>query len=78
MSLDLSRLGNYDKNRIYGKVFELIDIKDDSYMKALEQGAGNKLNNVVVDDENTAAYLLKNNILNTHVYIIPNKKIQLF
>lgn len=58
MTLDLSRIGNYDKKRVYGKILELIQIKDESYMRAIELGAGNKLQNIVVDDENTSAYLL--------------------
>ena len=47
-------------------------------MKAIELGAGAKLSNIVVDDEETSTYILKNNILNQHAYIIPNKKIQGF
>jgi chromosome segregation ATPase len=53
----------WDKKRVFGKVFELFELKDDTFTKALELGVGPKLNNVVVDDEDTATYMLKSNIV---------------
>ncbi|CAD8056014.1 unnamed protein product [Paramecium primaurelia] len=74
--LNLSRMKDWDQNRVYGKLFSLFEVKDEQYMKALEFGAGAKLQNIVVDDSTTSTYLLKNNVLQTHSYIIPNKEIQ--
>jgi len=68
-------MGNYDKRRVMGKVLELIELKDEAYMRAIEMGAGPKLLNVVVDDEETSTYMLKHNILMQHTYFIPNSKV---
>ncbi|CAK80576.1 unnamed protein product (macronuclear) [Paramecium tetraurelia] len=66
--LNLSRMKDWDQNRVYGKLFSLFE--------HWNFGAGAKLQNIVVDDSTTSTYLLKNNVLQTHSYIIPNKEIQ--
>lgn len=76
--LDLSRMANWDRRRVFGRVFELFEVTEPAYLKALEVGAGPKLNNVVVDDEDTGAYMLKNNVLNQMAYFIPNSKVTAF
>lgn len=76
--LDLSRLIHWDKKRVYGKVFELFELKEESYARAIEQGAGPKLNNVIVDDEETSTYMLQANIVGTLTYYIPNSKVSTF
>lgn len=60
---------------MYGRVFSLFDVKDESCMKALEFGAGAKLSNIVVDDHTTSAYMLNKNILQQYANFIPNKEI---
>lgn len=55
-------MGNWDRKRVFGRVLELIEIKDDTFIKAIELGAGPKLTNVVVDDENTSTYILSNRV----------------
>jgi structural maintenance of chromosome 2 len=71
-------MNNYDKKRVHGKVLELIELKEDAYMRAIEMGAGPKLMNIVVDDEETSTYMLKNNIIGQHNYYIPNSKVTSF
>ena len=56
-------MNNWDKRRVFGRVFELFDVVDSNYIRALEIGAGNKINNVVVDNEDTSTYMLKHNII---------------
>lgn len=34
---------DWDRSRVYGKLFSLFDVKDETYVKALEFGAGPKL-----------------------------------
>jgi len=36
-------MNDWDRNRVFGKVFSLFEVKDETYMKALEFGAGAKL-----------------------------------
>ena len=71
-------MGNYDKKRVFGRVLELIEIKDDTFIKAIELGAGPKLTNIVVDDENTSTYILSHKVFQNHNYIIPNSKVNEF
>ncbi|KAL2540044.1 Structural maintenance of chromosomes protein 2-1 [Abeliophyllum distichum] len=67
---------NFDRSRVKGVVAKLIKVKDRSAMTALEVAAGGKLDNIVVDTENTGKQLLQNGGLRRRVTIIPLKKIQ--
>lgn len=67
---------NFDRSKVKGVVAELIKVKDNSAMTALEVTAGGKLFNVVVDTEDTGKQLLKNGDLRRRVTIIPLNKIQ--
>jgi structural maintenance of chromosome 2 len=59
-------------------VLELIEIKDENFIKAIELGAGPKLTNIVVDDEQTSTHILSQKIFTNHSYLIPNSKVNEF
>ncbi len=44
---------------VYGKVADLISIKDDELLTAIESAGGNRLNNVVVEDDKVAEECVK-------------------
>jgi structural maintenance of chromosome 2 len=67
---------NFDRSKVKGKVIRLFTIESDRYSVALEQVAGAKLFNVVVDNENTSQLLLSRKCFDNNVYLIPNNKIQ--
>ena len=67
---------NFDRNKVKGKVIRLFTIESDRYATALEQVAGAKLFNVVVDNEHTSSMLLQRKCFDHNVYLIPNNKIQ--
>jgi structural maintenance of chromosome 2 len=54
----------------------LISAIDNKHIRALEQSAGGRIFNIIVDTENTAKMLMKKECFSTHVYLIPNNKIQ--
>jgi len=41
---------NFDKKKVFGKVFSLIKVKEDRFIKPLEAIAGPKLRQIVVDN----------------------------
>lgn len=51
-------------------------MSEGKYIRALEQCAGGRIYNVVVDNENTAKLLMKKECFNYHVNLMPNNKIQ--
>lgn len=67
---------NFDRKKVKGRVFSLIQPKQHNFIKALEQGAGGKLRNIVVDNENTSKQLLQRRCFDNFEYLIPNSKIQ--
>jgi len=69
---------NFDRKKVYGKVFTLIKVKENRFIKPLESVAGGKLKQVVVDSAQTAKLLLKKRSFKNHVVFIPNDKIRPF
>lgn len=67
---------NFDRSKVKGVVAQLIEVKDNSTMTALEVAAGGKLFNVVVDTEQTGKILLEKGGLRKRVTIIPLSKIE--
>lgn len=65
----------FDRSKVKGLVCRLISVEDERYLKAIERLAGNRLMNIIVDDESTGASLLKSRSFNYHVTFIPNKNI---
>ena len=67
---------NFDRSKVKGKVIRLFSIESERFATALEQVAGPKLYNVVVDNENTSSLLLSRKCFDQFVYLRPNNKIQ--
>ncbi|KAH0794325.1 structural maintenance of chromosomes protein 2-1-like [Histomonas meleagridis] len=65
----------FDNRKVYGVLVRLIEVKDNEYNVALENVAGGKLYNVIVDNAETAKELLKNGKLPKHYTLIPLKEI---
>jgi structural maintenance of chromosome 2 len=66
----------FDRNRVKGLVASLIHVKESAqHATALEIAAGNKLYQVVVDNEQTGKLLLGKGILKKRVTILPLNKI---
>jgi structural maintenance of chromosome 2 len=65
----------FDRSKVYGRVAELVTVNKPETMAALEQTAGGKLFNVVVDDEVTGKKLLSKGKLSQRVTILPLNKI---
>ncbi|KAJ2474026.1 Structural maintenance of chromosomes protein 2 [Coemansia sp. RSA 2322] len=68
---------NFDRSKVKGMVAQLISIDDKNKFAALalEITAGGRIYNVIVDDDNTGAQLLKSGNLKRRVTIIPLNKI---
>ncbi|PIA18728.1 RecF/RecN/SMC protein [Coemansia reversa NRRL 1564] len=68
---------NFDRNKVKGLVAQLINIEDKNKFAAvaLEITAGGRIYNVIVDNDDTGALLLKNGKLRRRVTIIPLNKI---
>lgn len=66
---------NFNKDDVRGRVMDCFKIKDSEHFKALEIGAGGRLNNVVVMNEKTSSILLNSGVLGNFVSVIPNNKI---
>ncbi|KAJ2553755.1 Structural maintenance of chromosomes protein 2 [Coemansia sp. RSA 1878] len=68
---------NFDRSKIKGLVAQLFNIEDKNKFAAtaLEITAGGRIYNVIVDDDETGALLLKNGGLRRRVTIIPLNKI---
>ncbi|KAJ2783403.1 Structural maintenance of chromosomes protein 2 [Coemansia javaensis] len=68
---------NFDRSKVKGLVAQLITIEDKNRFAAvaLEITAGGRIYNVIVDDDETGAQLLRNGKLRRRVTIIPLNKI---
>ena len=66
---------NFERLKIKGKIIRLFSIENERYATALEQVAGGKLFNIVVDNERTASLLLSRKCFDYWVVMIPNNKI---
>ncbi|KAJ2162300.1 Structural maintenance of chromosomes protein 2 [Coemansia sp. RSA 552] len=68
---------NFNRDKVKGMVAQLINIEDKNKFAAvaLEISAGGRIYNVIVDDDETGALLLKNGRLRRRVTIIPLNKI---
>lgn len=42
---------NFDRSKVKGKLFSLFTVRDEMFTKALEIGAGSKLNQIVIENE---------------------------
>ncbi|XP_052743950.1 structural maintenance of chromosomes protein 2 [Bicyclus anynana] len=69
---------NFDKRRVHGPVCRLIDVPDPTFCTALEEVAGGRLYDVVVDTDVTSKLLLQRGQLQTRTTIIPLNKISGF
>lgn len=67
---------NFDRSKIKGRVIKNFTVPNDKFLKALEKAAGNKLYNVIIDNQNTGSLLLKNKCLFYNVTMLPLNKIQ--
>lgn len=65
----------FDRSRVKGLVASLVHVKDVIHSTALEIAAGNKLYQVVVDNEQTGKLLLGKGVLKKRVTILPLNKI---
>jgi structural maintenance of chromosome 2 len=65
---------NFDRRRVRGRVFELIQPIEEKYIKALDQVAGSKLKNIIVDNEHTSKLLMKKSCFSFFVNLMPNNK----
>ncbi|XP_019642179.1 PREDICTED: structural maintenance of chromosomes protein 2-like [Branchiostoma belcheri] len=66
---------NWDRSRVKGLVAQLITVKDVKHAMALEVAAGNKLYNVIVDNEVTGKKIIDKGQLKRRFTIIPLTKI---
>ena len=66
---------NFNRNKVKGRIIRLFTLENEKYAKAIEQTAGGKLFNIVVDNENTGSLLLSRKCFDYGVVMIPNNKI---
>lgn len=66
---------NFDRSKVKGRVIRLFNIENERYATALEQVAGAKMFNIIVDTENTASLLLSRKCFDYGVILIPSNKI---
>ena len=64
----------FDRSRVKGMIAHLIEVRNPHYTRAVEAVAGNKLYNVIVDNEKTGQALLKQK-LQRHVTMVPLTRI---
>ncbi|KAF5375839.1 hypothetical protein D9615_008170 [Tricholomella constricta] len=71
---------NFDRRKVKGYAATLVRLEEKNYDKstALEIAAGNKLYQVVVEDEGVGAQLIKNGKLRKRVTLIPLNKISAY
>lgn len=67
---------NFDRSKVKGKLFSLFTVRDEMFTKALEIGAGSKLNQIVIENEKVGQILFNKNCFNYAVTFIPLNKIQ--
>ena len=66
---------NFNRSKVKGRVIRLFTLENDKYAKAIEQAAGGRMYNVVVDTEVTASLLLSRRCFDYGVTMIPMNKI---
>jgi structural maintenance of chromosome 2 len=68
---------NFDRRKVKGVAVQLISLAEEHYNKAtaLEIAGGNKLFNVVIEDEKVGKDLIKNGRMRKRVTFIPLTKI---
>jgi len=66
---------NFDRRKVKGRVIRLFSIENERFATALEQVAGGKLFNIIVDTETTSSLLLSRRCFDYGVILIPNNKI---
>ena len=66
---------NFDRTRVKGRIIRNFTLENEKYTKAIEQAAGGRLYNIIVDNENTASLLLSRKCFDYGVTMIPNNKI---
>ena len=66
---------NFDRSKVSGRIIRNIQLKNPKYAKAIEQVAGGKLYNIIVDNENTSSILLNRKCFDYGVVLIPLTKI---
>ncbi|XP_051912683.1 uncharacterized protein LOC127595001 [Hippocampus zosterae] len=67
---------SFSHKQVYGKVMMLLTVKDRSHMRAIEIGAGGKLGNIVVEDEQVSGLLLESRAFSYAVSILPESKMR--
>lgn len=67
---------NFDRSKVKGKLFTLFRVKDKNHERALEIGAGGKLFNIVVENENVSKLVIERECFGKNVSVIPNNKIK--
>ena len=66
---------NFNRNKVKGRVIRNFILKNEKYTRAIEQVAGGKLYNIIVDNENTSSILLQRKCFDYGVTLIPLNKI---
>jgi structural maintenance of chromosome 2 len=66
---------NFDRSKVKGRVLRLFTIENERYATALENVAGGKMFNIIVDTETTSQLLLSRKCFDYGVILIPNNKI---
>ncbi|XP_014278362.1 structural maintenance of chromosomes protein 2 isoform X2 [Halyomorpha halys] len=67
---------NFDRNKVKGLLCKLFSVKHEQYARALEQAAGGRLYNVVVENEHISAKLIEKGNLMKRTTFVPLNKIQ--
>ena len=67
---------NFNRNKVKGRVIRNFKLKNEKYARAIEQIAGGKLYNIIVDNENTSSILLQKKCFDYSVTLIPLNKIR--
>ena len=67
---------NFNRSRVFGRVINLIKVKDPKYITALEFVAGGKLFNYVTDNEITSKLLIQRKCFDQMTSIIPNSAVK--
>ena len=58
---------NFNRNKVKGRVIRNFILKNEKYTRAIEQVAGGKLYNIIVDNENTYSKLLKRKCFDSNI-----------
>ncbi len=69
---------NFDRSKVKGRIIRSFNVDNERYATALEQVAGGKLFNIIVDTEATSQLLLSRKCFDYGVILIPLNKIRSF